>query len=209
MSTATLSSKSRRVIADPLTGIDPITVEVIRNLFISAAEEMKINLARTAYNPVVFEMYDFAVGIFDADANMIAQAPGLPVFLGTLRENVKVVTEDIGGLHNFRPHDIYMMNDPYTAGTHLLDVTCVAPVFYQQRVVGFSAVKMHWLDVGGKDPGSWSNDTTSIYQEGIRFRSVKLIDAGVPVKPVFDFRSEDALARCRWQGSGELVERHH
>jgi len=166
--------------------VDPITTEVIRNLFISAAEEMKINLARTAYNPVVFEMYDFAVGIFDADANMIAQAPGLPVFLGTLRENVKVVTEDIGGLHKFRPHDIYMMNDPYTAGTHLLDVTCVAPVFHQQRVVGFSAVKMHWLDVGGKDPGSWSNDTTSIYQEGIRFRSVKLIDGGVPVKPVFD-----------------------
>ena len=129
---------------------------------------------------------DRAVGIFDSEANMIAQAPGLPVFLGTLRENVKVVTEDIGGLDKFRPHDIYMMNDPYTAGTHLLDVTCVAPVFHKNRVVGFSAVKMHWLDVGGKDPGSWSNDTTNIYQEGIRFRSVKLIDAGVPVKPVFD-----------------------
>ena len=142
--------------------VDAITVEVIRNLFISAAEEMKINLARTAYNPVVFEMYDFAVGIFDAEANMIAQAPGLPVFLGTLRENVKIVTEDIGGLENFRPGDIYLMNDPYTAGTHLLDVTCVSPVFYRQRVVGFSAVKMHWLDVGGKDPGSWSNDTTNI-----------------------------------------------
>src|SRR5581483_3502160 len=116
MSTATLSSKSRRVIADPLTGIDPITVEVIRNLFISAAEEMKINLARTAYNPVVFEMYDFAVGLFDLQGNMIAQAPGLPVFLGTLGENVRVVTQDIGGLENFHPGDLYLVNDPYAIG---------------------------------------------------------------------------------------------
>jgi len=166
--------------------VDPITTEVIRNLFISAAEEMKFNLMRTAYNPVVFENCDFAVGVFDPEANMIAQAPGLPVFLGTLRENVKVITEDIGGLDKFRPGDIYMMNDPYTSGTHLLDITCVAPVFDRDEVVGFSVAKMHWLDVGGKDPGSWSNDSTSIYQEGLRLRSVKLYDAGQPVKPVFD-----------------------
>ncbi len=165
--------------------VDPITTEVIRNLFISAAEEMKINLARSAYNPVVFEMLDFAVGIFDARANMIAQAPGLPVFLGTLRENVKVVTEDIGGLDKFKPGDIYLMNDPYTSGTHLLDVTCVAPVFHQGEVVGFTAAKMHWVDVGGKDPGSWSNDSKSIYDEGLRLRSVKLYDGGKAVEPVF------------------------
>ena len=167
-------------------GTDPILQEIIRNLFISAAEEMKINLARAAYNPVVFEMYDFAVGIFDAEANMIAQAPGLPVFLGTLRENVKVITEDIGGLDKFRPGDLYMMNDPYAGGTHLLDVTCVVPVFDHDQVIGFSVAKMHWLDVGGKDPGSWSNDSLSIYHEGIRFRSVKLYDAGQLVKPVME-----------------------
>ncbi len=165
--------------------VDPITTEVIRNLFISAAEEMKINLARSAYNPVVFEMLDFAVGIFDARANMIAQAPGLPVFLGTLRENVKIVTEDIGGLDKFKPGDIYLMNDPYTSGTHLLDVTCVAPVFHQGEVVGFTTAKMHWVDVGGKDPGSWSNDSKSIYDEGLRLRSVKLYDGGKAVEPVF------------------------
>ena len=165
--------------------VDPITTEVIRNLFISAAEEMKINLARSAYNPVVFEMLDFAVGIFDAEANMVAQAPGLPVFLGTLRENVRVVTDDIGGLDKFRPGDMYLMNDPYTSGTHLLDVTCVAPVFDQDEVVGFTTAKMHWVDVGGKDPGSWSNDSRSIYQEGLRLRSVKLYDQGKPIEPVF------------------------
>jgi N-methylhydantoinase B len=165
---------------------DPIETEVIRNLFISAAEEMKINLARAAYNPVVFEMYDFAVGLFDTEANMIAQAPGLPVFLGTLRENVKVIQNDIGGLDKFRPGDLYMMNDPYAGGTHLLDVTCVMPVFGGAEVVGFSVAKMHWLDVGGKDPGSWSNDARSIYDEGLRLRSVKLYDGGELVKPVMD-----------------------
>jgi N-methylhydantoinase B len=165
---------------------DPVLTEIMRNLFVSASEEMKINLARAAYNPVVFEMYDFAVGIFDAEANMIAQAPGLPVFLGTLRENVKVITEDIGGLEQFRPGDLYMMNDPYAGGTHLLDVTCVVPVFHGDEVVGFSVAKMHWLDVGGKDPGSWSNDSLSIYHEGLRLRSVKLYDGGELVKPVLD-----------------------
>jgi N-methylhydantoinase B len=168
------------------TTIDPVTTEVIRNQFISAAEEMKFNLMRTAYNPVVFENCDFAVGVFDAQANMIAQAPGLPVFLGTLRECVKEITEDIGGLDKFRPGDLYMMNDPYAGGTHLLDVTCVVPVFDRNEVVGFSVTKMHWLDVGGKDPGSSSNDSLSIYHEGIRFRSVKLYDAGQLVKPVMD-----------------------
>jgi N-methylhydantoinase B len=166
--------------------IDSITSEIIRHLFISAAEEMKINLARSSYNPVVFEMYDFAVGIFDAEANMIAQAPGLPVFLGTLRENVKVITEDIGGLDKFRPGDLYITNDPYAGGTHLLDVTCVVPVFDRDEILGFSVAKTHWLDVGGKDAGSYSNDTQNIHQEGIRLRSVKLYDAGAPVKPVFD-----------------------
>lgn len=183
MSTQTSLSK-RTVSATEPGPVDPITVEVIRNLFISAAEEMKINLARTAYNPVVFEMYDFAVGLFDRDANMIAQAPGLPVFLGTLGENVRVVTQDIGGVEKFRPGDLYLINDPYAIGTHLADVTAVSPVFFQGELAGFSAAKMHWLDIGGKDPGSWSN-TSSIFQEGLRFRSIKLYDAGEPVEPVF------------------------
>jgi len=180
----TSSSRETALAVEQAFRVDPITLAVIRNLFISAAEEMKINLARTAYNPVVFEMYDFAVGLFNREANMIAQAPGLPVFLGTLGENVRVVCEDIGGAENFRPGDLYLMNDPYSIGTHLADITAVAPVFFRDELVGFSVAKMHWLDIGGKDPGSWS-DTTSIFQEGLRLRSIKLYDAGKPVEPVF------------------------
>jgi N-methylhydantoinase B len=184
MTRETLLSKENALPAKPSSKVDPITVEVIRNLFVSAAEEMKINLARTAYNPVVFEMYDFAVGLFDPESRMIAQAPGLPVFLGTLGENVRVVAEDIGGTENFRAGDLYLMNDPYAIGSHLADITAISPVFFENELVGFSAAKMHWLDIGGKDPGSWS-DTTNIYQEGLRFRSVKLYEAGQPVDPVF------------------------
>jgi N-methylhydantoinase B len=184
MNSATLLSRKIGPGTELAGAVDPITVEVIRNLFISAAEEMKINLARTAYNPVVFEMYDFAVGLFDPQGNMIAQAPGLPVFLGTLGENVRIVTQDVGGLANFRPGDLYLINDPYAIGSHLADVTSVSPVFFQDELVGFSAAKMHWLDIGGKDPGSWSN-TSSVFQEGLRFRSIKLFDGGRPVEPIF------------------------
>jgi N-methylhydantoinase B len=206
-----------------MEAIDPVTAEIIRYRFISAAHEMKINLAHSGYNPVVFEMYDLAVGIFDAQANMIAQAPGLPVFLGTLRENVKVITEDIGGLEQFRPGDIYLTNDPYAGGTHLLDVTCVAPVFYQDEVAGFSVAKVHWVDVGGKDAGSYSNDTTNIYQEGLRLRSVKLYDAGKPLGPVFeiikqnvrlgesvlgDLRAQVAACRTGAQRFQAILERY-
>ncbi len=183
MTTETSSSKKVAPRHGTAAAIDPVTVEVIRHLLVSATEEMKINLARTAYNPVVFEMQDFAVGLFDAEANMVAQAPGLPVFLGTLGENVRVVLEDVGR-GNLRPGDLFLVNDPYVIGTHLADVTAVVPVFFESELVGFSVAKMHWLDIGGKDPGSWSN-TESIYQEGLRLRSVKLFDAGQPVEPVF------------------------
>src|SRR5581483_8215233 len=77
-------------------------------------------------------------------------------------------------------------NDPYSGGTHLLDVTCVMPVFVEDDLLGFSAAKMHWVDIGGKDAGSYSNDSTNIYQEGLRLRSIKLYDGGRPVQPVLD-----------------------
>jgi N-methylhydantoinase B len=178
-----ISSSKKAVHSLGTAGVDPITIEVIRHLFISATKEMKINLARTAYNPIVFEMEDFAVGLFDKDANMIAQAPGLPVFLGTLGENVRVVLDDTGA-DNLRPGDLFLVNDPYAIGTHLADVTAVLPVFFEDALVGFSVAKMHWLDIGGKDPGSWSN-TKSIFEEGLRLRTVKLYDAGIPVEPIF------------------------
>jgi N-methylhydantoinase B len=169
-----------------MTTVDPITMEIVRHGLIAAADEMKINLTRTAYNPIIYEVLDFSVGLFDRDGDIISQAAGLPIFLGNLGEAVKVVSQDVG-LENFEPGDIYLINDTYTSGTHLNDVTVISPVFvnHGQELIGFSASRAHWLDMGGRDPGGWFTDTTEIYQEGLRMRSVRLYEAGEPNRSIY------------------------
>ena len=158
--------------------INPITLEIIRNGFVAAADEMKINLMRTSYNPIIYEVLDFSVGIFDRNGDIISQASGLPIFLGNLGEAIKTIIKDLG-YENIKPGDLYLINDTYTTGTHLNDMTASSPVFMPDgRLLGFTASRAHWLDVGSKDPGGWSSDTTEIYQEGLRLRSVKLYEAG-------------------------------
>lgn len=157
--------------------LDPVTLEVIRHSFIAAADEMKINLMRTAYNPIIYEVLDFSIGLFDTRGRMISQAAGLPIFLGNLGEAIKTVTSDVG-LENFQPGDVYLINDTYTTGTHLNDVTVISPIFVEGDLLAFAASRAHWLDVGSRDPGGWASDTTEIYQEGIRLRSVRLYEAG-------------------------------
>lgn len=156
--------------------VDPIVMEIVRHGFIAIAEEMKTNLMRTAYNPIIYEVLDFSVGVFDRDGNMIAQAAGLPIFLGDLGTAVKQVAIDVGP-ENMKPGDIYLINDPYTAGVHLNDVTAIGPVFAGRRLVGFTVSRAHWLDTGGKSPGG-AADATDIFQEGLRLRSVRLYDQG-------------------------------
>ena len=160
-----------------MKNIDPIKLEVIRYAFIAAAEEMKTNLMRTAYNPVIYEILDFSCGIFDNKCRMIAQADGLPIFLGNLAAAIKTVVQDIG-LNNFKPGDLYLINDPYKTGTHVNDVTTVVPIFENKKsIIGFCSTRAHWLDIGSKDPGG-SIDTTDVVQEGLWLRSVQLYDAG-------------------------------
>lgn len=159
------------------TAIHPITLEVIRHAFIAAAEEMKTNLMRTAYNPIIYEVLDFSCGIFDHRCQMIAQADGLPIFLGNLSAAVRTVVDDIG-IDNFKPGDLYLVNDPYATGNHVNDVTTVTPIFdAESRLVAFSSARAHWLDIGGKDPGG-SIDSTDVVQEGLWFRSIQLYVAG-------------------------------
>ncbi len=164
--------------------IDPITLELVRHGLIAAAEEMKINLTRTAYNTVIYEVLDFSVGLFDRDGNMISQTSGLPIFLGNLGEAVRTLKRDVGE-ENLRPGDVYLTNDSYAAGSHLNDVNVMQPVFLGPELLGFAVSRAHWIDVGGRDPGGWFSDTTEIYQEGIRLRSIQLYDAGRPLESVF------------------------
>jgi N-methylhydantoinase B len=207
-----------------MTTVDPITLEIVRHGLIAAADEMKINLMRTAYNTIIYEVLDFSVGLFDHNGDIISQAAGLPIFLGNLGEAVKVVSRDVG-LENFEHGDIYLINDTYTSGTHLNDMTVISPVFVNdgEELVGFTGSRAHWLDMGGRDPGGWLTDTTEIYQEGLRLRSVQLYEAGKPNRSIFqilrdnvryadsvlgDLRAQIAAGRTGEQRFQAIVEHY-
>lgn len=155
---------------------NPITTEIIRNAFLSAAEEMCESLFRSSYTPIIYEMKDCAVGLFNENLEVLGQSTGVPLFLGNLQETVRYAMEYYGGKEYFQDGDIFILNDCYISGTHLNDMTVFAPIFYHQKLVGFSANRAHWLDVGSKDPLA-PMDSTSIFQEGIRLGPLKIADA--------------------------------
>ena len=204
-----------------ITNVDPITREVLRHALVAAADEMKINLMRTAYNPIIYEVLDFSCGVFDRDCRMIAQADGLPIFLGNLGAAVRAVVDDIG-LDEFKDGDIYLFNDPYAQGNHLNDLTTVMPVFFEGEIVAFASTRAHWLDIGGKDPGG-SIDCTDIVQEGLWLRSVRLYDAGTLNESIWriieynvrytknmlgDLRAQVAASRTGQQRLLEVIRRY-
>jgi N-methylhydantoinase B len=164
--------------------VDPFTLEIIKNAFIVANEEMFQAWARTAKSPVIYEVLDFAVAITDAEGNLVAEAPGVPGFSGVLDFAVKEVLEK--WKNNLSPGDVIVNNVPYNSGTHLNDVTLVSPIFYKENLIGFTASKGHWSEVGGMAFGSWNPHSTEIYQEGTQLPCVKLYKNGEPNKDIID-----------------------
>ncbi|WP_394140089.1 hydantoinase B/oxoprolinase family protein [Cytobacillus oceanisediminis] len=162
---------------------NPVTTEIVRNALISAADEMNASLARSAFSPIIYEMKDCSVCIFNRDVELLGQSAGLPIFLGNIDECIKVTTEMIGGIEYYNDGDVYILNDSYIGGTHLNDVTVFSPIFFNEELVGFTANRAHWLDIGSKDPG-YPMDATSIYQEGIRILPTKIYDKGKPIEDV-------------------------
>src|SRR5690625_4948923 len=146
---------------------NPITTEIIRNALISTADEMNTSLFRSAYSPIIYEMKDCSVCISDKNVELLAQPAGLTIFLGNLDECIKTTTELLGGIDKYNEGDVYILNDSYITGAHLNDITVFSPICFKEKLVGFTATRAHWLDVGGKDPGG-PMDSTDIYQEGIR-----------------------------------------
>jgi N-methylhydantoinase B len=172
--------------AAPSGAVDKITVEVLRNYLITIAEEMKKVIERTSMSPIIYEVLDFSTGVFTRDAKLIGQAAGLTMFLGTLDLAVEAALRKFG-VAGLRPGDLIITNDPYTGGgTHLNDVVTISPIFYQDELVAFSAVRAHWIDLGGKVPFSQMSDATEIFQEGLLFPVIKLYDQGVLNEPLFD-----------------------
>jgi N-methylhydantoinase B len=160
----------------PRLKTDPARFEVVKNALYSAAEEMKIVLAKTAYSPLLKVAGDYSCGIFDAAGNMVAQGPDLPIHLGSMPDAVRAV---VAAFPDVAPGDVFIHNDPYQGGSHLPDVNVVAPAYFADRLLGFGCVRAHWPDVGSATPGSYGA-VTEIYGEGLRLPPVRLYRDGKP-----------------------------
>ena len=165
------------------TGVDPVTTEIVRQGLNAAADQMKRALVRTAFSPVIYEVLDFAAALYDRDIAMLAQAPSLPTFMGTMSFCVEAAVEAAGGADSLEPGDIVLYNVPYGTGSHPQDAAMVMPVFALDQLVGYAAIKAHWLDIGGKDP--YSTDTVDVFQEGTIFPGVKLYRGGRLVDDIY------------------------
>ena len=159
--------------------VDPISLEVFKNMFVSVSEEMGVALLRTAYSPNIKERRDFSCAIFDPAGQMVAQAAHQPVHLGAMPASVQAALDTFPNA--LRPGDLVILNDPYLGGTHLPDITLVAPVFAEQdsgkELVGFVSNRGHHADVGGMTPGSLPL-STELYQEGLILPPLKLARGG-------------------------------
>ena len=158
--------------------VTPISLQVFRNLFASVAEEMGVALGRTAYSANIKERQDYSCGLFDPQGRMVAQAAHIPVHLGSMPASVRAALDRFS---SFAPGDVVMLNDPYMGGTHLPDITLVAPVFASAdaapTLVGFVANRGHHADVGGMTPGSLPL-STDLFQEGLIIPPLRLARRG-------------------------------
>ncbi|MBO9641679.1 MAG: hydantoinase B/oxoprolinase family protein, partial [Pseudacidovorax sp.] len=160
------------------TDADPVMLEVFNNLFMSIAEQMGLRLQQTAHSVNIKERLDFSCAIFDRGGNLIANAPHIPVHLGSMGESIKAVIRANGDA--LRPGDAIAINDPFQGGTHLPDITVITPVFDPEggSIEFYVGSRGHHADIGGITPGSMPSDSTSVDQEGVLLTNWKLVEGG-------------------------------
>lgn len=158
------------------TSADPVMLEIFNNLFMSIAEQMGLRLQNTAHSVNIKERLDFSCAIFDADGKLVANAPHMPVHLGSMGESIKAVMRKNAG--RMKAGDVYVLNDPYNGGTHLPDVTVISPVFDEagREILFYVGSRGHHADIGGTTPGSMPPDSSHIEQEGVLIDNFKLVD---------------------------------
>ncbi len=201
---------------------DPVTVEVIRNAMIYAAEEMGIALRNASYSPNIKERMDHSCALFDAAGRLIAQAEHIPAHLGSLPWGVRNTLALLQHRPQ-RPGDLFILNDPYIAGTHLNDIMLVRPLFWQGTIVGYSVNKAHHVDVGGRTPGSLSSDARELCEEGIVIPLLPILREGAEVPETVemilanvrspdttrgDLRAQIAAASLGERRVAELLDRY-
>jgi N-methylhydantoinase B len=203
-----------------MASLDQITVEVIRNYLLSAANEMERNLMRTSYNTIIYEIRDFGLGIYDDRCRMLAESPGLAVFTRGNDYGIQK-TIDFVGRENIHPGDLMLTSYPYWSSAHPLDVLAVSPIFYKGELIGFTAIKQHWLDLGQKDAG-YILDSIDVFQEGLLLPGVKIYKEGVldkellniirfnsrlPDRVIGDMNAQISACRTGERRVAELVDR--
>jgi len=161
------------------TEADPVMLEVFNNLFMSIAEQMGATLANTAYSVNIKERLDFSCAIFDPEGNLVANAPHMPVHLGSMGESIKTVIRENSG--TMKPGNVYALNAPYNGGTHLPDVTVITPVFDAagNDILFYVGSRGHHADIGGRTPGSAPPDSTTIEEEGVLIDNFLMVEEGV------------------------------
>ncbi len=160
------------------TDVDPVMLEVFNNLYMSIAEQMGVTLQNTAYSVNIKERLDFSCAIFAPDGNLVANAPHMPVHLGSMSESIRTVIRE--NASRMAPGDVYMLNAPYNGGTHLPDVTVITPVFDDAGadILFYVGSRGHHADIGGISPGSMPPDSRTIDDEGVLIDNFQAVDAG-------------------------------
>ncbi|HXU41762.1 MAG TPA: hydantoinase B/oxoprolinase family protein [Burkholderiales bacterium] len=158
------------------TSVDPVMLEIFNNLFMSIAEQMGLRLQNTAYSVNIKERLDFSCALFDAQGNLIANAPHMPVHLGSMGESIKTVIRLNAG--KMKPGDVYVLNAPYNGGTHLPDVTVITPVFDRQEILFYVGSRGHHADIGGITPGSMPPGSKVVEEEGVLIDNFLLVEGG-------------------------------
>src|ERR1700687_5719205 len=153
-------------------------LEIFNNLFMSVAEQMGVRLRSTSHSVNIKERLDFSCAVFDSAGGLIANAPHMPVHLGSMGESIKIIAQRNAG--RMRPGDVYMLNDPYHGGTHLPDITVVTPVFGEagREILFYVASRGHHAEIGGITPGSMPAFSTRIEEEGVLIRNWLLVEKG-------------------------------
>ncbi|MCI6122531.1 MAG: hydantoinase B/oxoprolinase family protein [Lachnospiraceae bacterium] len=203
--------------------INPVTLDIVKDSLIAVSNEVFYAFARTSMSPIIYETLDYASGIADVDGRLLTQGNGACGFIGLIAPMIQEIIHKYGK-DNMHPGDVYLINDPYLGGgTHLSDIGMVMPVFYGEELIAFIGNKAHWSDVGGMAAGSFTTDSQDVFQEGLRFSGVKLLDQGEICKPLLemiksnvrfpetsegDMWGQIASLRTGYKRIGELCEKY-
>jgi 5-oxoprolinase (ATP-hydrolysing) len=167
------------------TNVDPVMLEIFNNLYMSIAEQMGLRLQNTAYSVNIKERLDFSCALFDAEGNLIANAPHMPVHLGSMGESINTVIRLNAG--KMKPGNVYVLNAPYNGGTHLPDVTVITPVFHENQIMFYVGSRGHHADIGGITPGSMPPGSRAVEEEGVLIDNFLMVEEG-------QFREKQTIA---------------